>query len=287
MDYYKSTIPILDADRPEGKEMGDIFFPKGQALGYVERDYKQFPEPMFQAPSEMELIPDSEDDARFDEGEANKDTLEHIYLSGPNGEPAFENLDQDGDGYCWAYSSGHAVMLDRLKQMPPAPGSQVVRLNPHSVGAIIKGGRNEGGWCGLSAQFIKENGIAVEGTGPGQWPKQSRNLKYDTPECRTQMKLHVVTEDWVDMTRQVYDRNLTQSQVKTCLFNNVPCPNDFNWWGHSVCAIRWVRLEKGSWGVLILNSWYKWGRYGLAVLRGSQRICNGGVAFRMSLASAA
>lgn len=286
MEYYKGTIPILDCDKSDRGENASMFHPKGQAKGYEKRDYRLYPEPMFAQPSEMELIPDSEDDARYDEQEATKSSLEHLYLSGPNGEPAFVNLDQDGDGYCWSYSSGHAVMFDRLKQMPPAPGSKVVRLNPHSVAAIIKGGRNEGGWCGLSAQFIRENGIAVEGTGPGQWPLQSRNLKYDTPECRAQMALHKVTEDWVDLTKQVYDRNLTQAQVKTCLFNNIPCPNDFNWWGHSVCAIRWVRIERGSWGVLILNSWKGWGRYGLAVLKGSQRICNGGVAFRMTTASA-
>ena len=122
----------------------------------------------------MELIPESEWDARFDEQEATQSSLEHIYLNGPNGGPAFVNLDQNGDGYCWAYSTGHSIMIDRMKRNLP-----LVRLNPHATAAIIKNGRDEGGWGGLSAKWGRENGYAEEGTGPGQWPLQSRNLKYD------------------------------------------------------------------------------------------------------------
>ncbi len=172
-------------------------------------------------------------------------------------------------------------MLDRLKRNLP-----LIRLNPHSVGAIIKGGRNEGGWCGLSAKFVRENGIAEEGTGPGQWPLQSRNLKYDTPECRAAMAKRKIEEDWCDLTRQVYDQNLTKAQCATEGFNNNPGPRDYNWQSHSVCGVRWVRIERGSWGQLILNSWKGWGRYGLGVYRGSQAICNGGLGVRLTSSSA-
>ncbi len=282
MDFYKGTIPILDTERHDRGEMADIFFPKGQARGYVERDYNRYPEEMFQQPNEMEIIPESEWDARYDEQEKYKSSLEHIFLNGPNGEPAFVNLDQNGNGYCWAYSTGHSIMINRLAQNLP-----LVRLNPHGPAAIIKHGADEGGWCGLSAKFARESGYPVEGTGPGQWPKWSRDYKtYDTPECRAQMALHMLTEEWTDMTRQVYDQNLTQTQVATCGFNNVVGPRDYNWWSHSVCGIRWVRIAKGNWGQLILNSWKGWGRYGLAVLQGSQKVCNGGLGVRMTTASA-
>ncbi len=238
---------------------------------------------MFSPPSEMELIPESEWDARYDEQEAMQSSLEHIFLSGQGGKPAFVNLDQNGDGYCWAYSTGHSIMLDRLAQNLP-----LIRLNPHGPAAIIKKGKNEGGWCGLSAQFGRDNGYPVEGTGTGQWPKWSRDYKkYDTPACREQMALHKIGEDWCDMTRQVYDQNLTQAQVATCGFMNVVGPRDYNWWSHSVCGVRWVRIAKGNWGQLILNSWLGWGRYGLAVLQGSQKVCNGGLGVRRTTASAA
>jgi len=275
-DFYKGSIPILDqavaADR-------DTLFDPSQSFGMVPRDYSVDPPEMFAPASEMDVIPKSEWDARYDEQEANKSSLERLYLNGPNGEPAFVNLDQDGYGYCWGHSVTHAAMLDRLKQnLPP------MRLNAFSICAPIKGGKDEGGWCGLAAKYLAENGVAEEGTGPGQWPLQSANLKWLTPECKAEMAKRRTQEEWRDLTRQVWDQSMTTLQLATCGFLNVPAPSDFNWWGHSVCQVRWVRIEPGSWGPLILNSWKGWGRHGLAVLRGSQAIANGAVAIRSTTA---
>lgn len=275
-DFYKGDIPILDPEIPTGLTE-EMLFPSGVGFGLVPRDYEIFPEPMFAPPNEMDIIPRSEWDARFDEQEEQKSSLEHIYLSGPEGRPAFQNLDQNGDGYCWAYSVGHAIMMDRLKR-----GRKMVRLNPHSVAAIIKKGRNEGGWCGESAQFSTDVGMAPEGTGEGEWPGHSRDIRLDTPELRAEMAKFKIGEQWTDLTRKVWDRNLTVDQVATGGFNNLPGPRDYNWWGHSVCGIRWVRIERGSWGQLILNSWLNWGRFGLAVLRGSKAVCDGGLSIRTS-----
>jgi len=277
MDFFHGNIPILETDLPAT----NLSHPPGATFGMVPRDYSVDPEMMFAQPDQMVLIPESEWDARFDEQEATQSSLEHIYLSGPNGTPKFINLDQGNNGFCWSYSTAHSIMMDRLKQNLP-----VIRLSGAATAAIIKGGRNEGGWCGLSAKWARENGYAIEGTGPGEWPAQSRNLKYDTPQLRAAMSLHKVEEEWTDLTKQVYDQNLTRAQCATCGFNNIPGPRDYNFWSHSVCGIRWVRIERGSWGQLILNSWLNWGRYGLAVLRGSQAICNGGLAIRLSSASA-
>lgn len=271
--YYHGNIPIIETDGPPT----NLTYPDGVDFGLVPRDYSQDPEAMFAPPADMVLIPESEWDARFDEQEATQSSLEHLYLNGPNGEPAFVNLDQNGHGYCWAYSTGHSIMMDRLKRHMKVP-----RLNPHATAAIIKRGRDEGGWCGQSAEFGGEHGYAVEGTGDGQWPLHSRNLKYDTPALRAAMAAHKIEEEWTDLTRQVYDRNLTQAQCATCGFNNIPGPRDYNWWGHSVCGIRWVRIERNSWGQLILNSWKGWGRHGLGVLRGSKAVCNGGLAIRLT-----
>jgi hypothetical protein len=176
---------------------------------------------------------------------------------------------------CWIYSVGHSVMLDRLKR-----GLRVVRLNPHSAGAIIKGGRNQGGWCGEGAQFVSDVGMAPMGNGPNEWPKWSRDLRLDTPEMRAEMAKHRIKEQWTDVTRQVWSRNLTMNQVATCGFNNIPGPGDYGWWSHSVCRVRWVRIERGSWGQLILNSWKNFGHHGLAVLRGNKAICDGALGIR-------
>lgn len=272
-DFYKGTIPIIDTESLDH----DMVFPQGQRFGLTPRDYSIDPQEMFAPPSDMQLIPESEWDARYDEQEETQSSLEHIYLSGPNGGPAFVNLDQNGNGYCWAYSTGQSIMIDRLKRNLP-----MVRLNPHATAAIIKKGRDEGGWCGQSAAFGRTNGYAVEGTGPGQWPLHSRDLKYDTPELRAEMSKYKIEEEWVDLTRQQYDQNLTRAQLATCGFNNVPGPGDYNWWGHSVCRLRWVRIERGSWGQLILNSWKGWGRHGLGVLAGSKAVANGALGIRLT-----
>lgn len=276
MEFYKSNIPIIDVDQPTDAET-DMLHPKDVGFGLVPRDYSVDPQEMFASPDDMVLIPESEWDARFDEQEQLQSSLEHIYLSGPNGTPAFKNLDQDGDGYCWSYSTGHSIMIDRLRRNLP-----LVRLNPHGPAAIMKKGRNEGGWCGLSGKFAREHGFPVEGNGPGQWPFQSRNLKYDTSQCRAEMSKYKTEEEWVDLTRSIYDQNLTKAQVATCGFLNIPGPGDYNWWRHSVCRLRWVRIERGSWGQLILNSWPQWGRHGLGVLRGSKAIPNGALAIRLT-----
>lgn len=270
MDFYKGSIPILDYDTPAGR---DLAHPRGVGYGLTPRDYSVDPPTMFDPPSSMPLIPESEWDARYDEEEKTESSLEHVYLRG--GKPAFINLDQDGHGYCWAYSTGTAIMLLRLSMNQP-----LVRINPHATAAIIKRGADEGGWCGLSAKFAREHGYAIEGDGPGEWPLHSRDLRYDTPELRKAMALHKVTEEWVDLARDVYDVELSKQQYATALMSRFPCPSDYNHWSHSVCALRWVRIERGNWGELILNSWKGWGRHGLAVMQGSKSVPNSMLALR-------
>ena len=278
MDFYAGNIPILDPAAPEGRDA--LYAHPGATFGCVPRDFSEDPPPLMgEAPGSLAGIDPSEWDARYDEQQTNESSLEHLFLRG--GQPAFVNLDQNGNGYCWAYSTGQALMLSRLRDNLP-----LVRLNPHATAAIIKGGRDEGGWCGLSAKWARENGYAVEGTGAGEWPLHSRDLRRDTPALRAAMALHKSTEDWYDLGRREYDQKLTSRQLAACGFNNIPAPSDFNWWSHSVCQVRWVRIEAGSWGPLILNSWLGWGRSGLAVLRGSQATADNAVGIRTTTPSA-
>lgn len=269
-DFYKGTIPILDESVPQHR---DILFEQGRAFGAVPRDYSKDPKSMFAVPSALKLYDPSEWDALYDEQEANKSSLEHIYLPGDGSKPRFVNLDQNGQGFCWDYSNGHAFMIDRLVQNLP-----VLRVNPHASACIIKNFHDEGGWCGLGMKGGKELGWAIEGTGPGQYPLHSMRRSDMTPAVRAAMLKLRVEEDIYDLTREAWDQHLTSKHLATLAFLNRPCPSDFNWWGHSVCQLRWVRIEKGVWGPLILNSWLGWGRYGLAVLRGSKATANGAVA---------
>lgn len=276
LSYYRGDIPIINDD-PQSMQFA---FPGRVGFGLVARDYNECPLEMFEPPSEMDLIEPSDYQALWEEEEAEKSSLEHLYL-GPNlDKPKFVNLDQNGHGYCWAYSTAHGLMFVRMVH-----GLPLVRLNPHSVAAIIKKGRDEGGWCGLSGNFFKDNGCSVEGNGPGQWPLHSRDLKYDTPECRALMAKYKADETWVDYQQPAYDQNMADKAAGTALFNRTPCPSDYPWWGHSVLRIRRVRIEAGSFGDLIINSWLGWGRHGLGVIQGSKMATAGCIGIRTAVAA--
>jgi hypothetical protein len=150
-------------------------------------------------------------------------------------------------------------MLARLRDNQPP-----VRLSAHAVGCKVMNFREQGGWCGLSAQFLREHGVpSVE-----HWPEKSMSRSNDRPEVWANAALYKSEEYWIDLTKKVYDQLLSRNALATCLNNNDPCPIDLAAWGHSVCALRWVRVERGVFRPLILNSWKGWGRFGLAVLSG-------------------
>lgn len=255
-DLYKGKIPIVYRSLNEGFVRGTPA--EALAFGCVPRDYDVDPVEMRDSPSEMTLIDPSEYDARYDEAEETESSLEHLYLRG-GVVPAFQFLDQGQFPDCWAHSTAHCLMFDRLKQNLP-----VLRFNAVAVATML--GRTDGGWSGLSMKFGRENGYPVVGDGPGEWPQWTRNRKYDTPELRANMKLHRADELWYDLGRREYDQVLSRRQLDACGFNNVPCATDWNRFGHAMCTIRRVRIERGHWGDLTLNSWQGFGYHGLCVL---------------------
>lgn len=253
---------IIDDD-----SAADVLFPANMGRGLVERNFNTDPPEMFQPPSEMELIPKSEWSARIKEQEANKSRLSDILLR-----TGIPSMDQGPNGYCWGHSTVGAVQIIRaVNNLPYVP------LSAYAVCAIIKRGKNEGGWCGLSAKFLREVGVPSQAL----WPQGSRDLSLDTPEMRADAAKHRVIEDWVDLARPAYDQSLTFAQVATCLLNGVPCALDFNFWAHSVAGCDLVEVEPGSFGIRIRNSWGDtWGDKGFGILRGSKALPDGAVAIR-------
>lgn len=247
--------------------------------GLVPRDLVRQPvgsSPMGYDAVDMRLIPRSEWSARIKEMEASKSRLSDIRRTAVAGGP-IPALDQNGQGFCWAYSTGMSIMLAR------AVGNQhYVRLSPHAVACKIKGFRDQGGWAALSMEFACRYGYP----GDEYWPQQSMSRQYDNEKTWNNALLHQVTEGWWDLGQKVYDRNLTFDQVMTLLLCRVPVALDYNWWGHSVCGMDPVEVEPGSFGIRILNSWSdKWGNMGEAVLSGSKAVPNGAVAPRVVDAS--
>lgn len=236
-----------------------------KGTGQQPRDYSTSPVEMFEPPSDLPLIPRSEWSARIKEMEETKSRLSDLRDNIPS-------LDQGQVGWCWSHSTTHCVMLlNRINNQPYVP------LSAFSVAAIIKGGRDEGAWCGLSAKFLREVGVATQ----EEWPQGSRDVRRDTPALRASMAKRKVTEEWVDLTRSVWDTELTFDQLMTCLLCRIPCAVDYDHWGHSVCALDPVEVEANSFGVRIWNSWSDgWEDRGMAVLRGNKAVPDGAVALR-------
>lgn len=246
-----------------------LAFPPGVSRGLVPRDWKTHPAETFAPLTDLELIPRSEWSDRIKEKAAQKSRLSDLRN--------FAALNQNPQPYCWAYSTTTAVMLLRaVNNQPP------VRLSAHAIGCKVMSFQERGGWCGLSAKFHREQGCpSVE-----LWTERSMNRNNDRAETWANASLHKVTEDWADLTRQVYDQNMTFDQVATCLLSNIPVAVDMTWWAHSICAMDLVEVEPGSFGLLILNSWGdEWGERGTAILRGSKAIPDGAVALRVTGAS--
>lgn len=266
-NLYKGRVPIITRSLDEGWLRGAV----PVSTGAIPRDFSVDPVEMRDSPDSIQLIPTSQYNALYDAQEANESSLEHLYLR--DDKPAFEFLDQNGYPDCWAHSTAHAIMFDALKQNIP-----VVRLNGVAAATLMN--QTNGGWCGLSMKFARTNGfppICADA------PYQSRKVK-NTPALKAQMKLHSNLEDWYDLGKAEYDQELSKGQLITCLFNNLPCPSDYNRFGHSMLSIRYVRTDLG-WGLLTLNSWAGWGYHGLGVLL--NMIPDGSCALRSSTPLAA
>lgn len=260
--YMADGTPII-----EDNTDSDFVFPREFGRGFDEEGFKARVPEFGAHPDSMELIPESDYDGEIDRQEAEKSSLEHVYLRA-----GWENLDQGQDGYCWGHSTVHGAMVIRSRD-----GMPFAALSATGLCAKLMNGVNRGAWCGLSAQGAIELGIPLQ----VDWPQQDRRVQmYDKPETWQRAKGYSLQESFVDLARKAYDRNLTVRQLATSLLRNDPCPVDFDWWGHSVCALRWIRVEAGSYGLLILNSWKGWGRRGLGVLRGNRAVPMGALSMR-------
>lgn len=281
-----------------------------RAKGLIPRDYQKHPVGFYGAVpplAQLQLIPRNDWAKLIQEGEADQSFLSHIRRkNGPNG-GHIPSLDQNGQGYCWAYSTGGCIMLWRAKM-----GLPYVRICPHSVACRIKNFKDEGGWSALSADYVAKNGM----NDINDWPEKSMSRSNDNEQSRKAALKYKVDGVWGDMQASVYDRNLSEDQAMSLLLGRWPVMGDFNWWGHAVCLMdptlnvrptESTRLRKlmatdfgsldlnnaadskvyaDAFGKRGLNSWTdNYGDQGEFVLGGTKARLDGGVAVGLPVAA--
>lgn len=217
--------------------------------------------------------------------------------------------DQNGKGYCW-YHSGTSAQLAVRAML----GLPYVDLSAYAGACMIKNFRDEGGWGAQGVDHQAKVGIPSS----QYWPQRSMSRANDNPATWANALLHRVDEGWMDLEAAQYDRNLTWAQVVTCVLSGWPVVVDYNWWGHSVCALDAVdgvalfndtvrgssgkkldaRQFEAVWdmndpvtagvGLNIWNSWGdSWSNAGEGYLTPQKSVPDGSVALRTVTASAA
>lgn len=260
-----SKFPIIDDGTPN-----DIVFPAAHGRGGEPRDYGVQPEEMFAAADQIPNVPEGEWDARIEEQDREEASLWHLIQRGNHGQP-IPGLNQGSFPFCWSHSTTHAIMAARARaNLPYVPLSAFGLCHLADPARALN---QRGGWCGLSAQAGRDQGCPSQAVYP-----QGRVSSSLVEAAKADAIKYRVTEDFVDLTKPVWYQSLPFAKVASCLLTGRPCPVDFNWWGHSVCAVKLVRVEAGSYGLLIWNSWGpSWGENGFGILRGSRAIPDGAI----------
>lgn len=259
---YVSQLPsgilVLDDDTAatttvNGQEMG---------RGYEQRDWEADPFGSFAAPFGLPLIDPSEYADRIEEMERTKTRLSDLIKAA-----GMKTKNQQSTSFCWIFAATSAVQAIRIVQ-----GEPHVELSPASVGCLVTGFRNQGGW---STQGIKRG--ASDGWVPSSlWPDTAISRQYDTQATKDAREGNKVQEWW-----ELRPRN--DQELMTCLLSRIPVAIGQSYWSHAVLALDPLIFSDGSTGHLDLNSWgSSYGDQGFFVQKGSKRFADDAVAPRVA-----
>lgn len=206
--------------------------------------------------SDIAMVPRSEWAERIASMERTKTRLSDIYKR-----HKLPVQDQNGFGWCHAYSPCNAVMLMLAMQ-----GVPYVRLSEASIAGPVTGWKNRGAWIGEDLEQITKTGVAAWDQVP-EFCTDPRTAK-DGWEDDARKRLVI---EWVELPSR------SEEAVMSCLFARLPVCVGLNWWGH---AVTYHDPIPGG-GVRFLNSWseqFEDGGWGM--LRGSKALADEAYALR-------
>lgn len=251
-------IPIITS-RNYRKFIDHVVDGEKKRRGLKPRDYRKHPmgsysfaEPF---PDSL-LIPEDEIDDRIKQQEKTKSGLLDLREANYS---VLKSLDQDGLGLCWAFSSTKAIMYLRAIM-----GVSPLILSAWWVAGKVKSWRDQGGWGAESLAQIVKAGVPAMSFCP------SYKSSYDTADTRADALLHTCTEWWEGSEDPVKARRQMFSALLGSAGPAAPCITDWNFWSHSVCAIK-AKQWKPTPQVVIDNSWGESaGDKGLYILEGNK-----------------
>jgi len=232
--------------------------------GMVKRDYALHGLGSYANVFSGEIIPRSKWDDLIKRQDDNESSPYHHHIASD-----VEVLDQNGYPYCWMYGTVAGVMNRYASQGLPVPF-----LSATAPAAQGKDYKQEGGWAAEAIPYIEKYGLPTVDT----WPQHSLDRKL--------AKNH---EQQLDAARHgiVQFEELPQSNfdaAASCLldpYNPSPVTLGLMWWGHLVCGLRLVKVDRNTYGILIVNSWTReWGENGFKVLVESKATAHECVAIR-------
>lgn len=236
--------------------------------GYEQRDRAVDPEGGFAKPMTFPRLSRQEIKERFIEQERTKSRLFDVLQQGnvpPMYQYSFSN--------CWANGATDSISVAEVLS-----GRPYVPLSATSGSALIKDGRDEGGWGIQLLKFAAIDGLSEQ----KYWPNNSIDRKkYDTPESRASRATHKIDPNgWLDLPKDDWDA------VFTCVALGFPGSLAHMEWQHLVGS--WVAggiASNGELMVLCRNSGFGRDKTGHSWIKESFGLPDEALAVQVALAA--
>lgn len=154
----------------------------------------------------------------------------------------FPAFDQDGLPTCWAICTAQCYSIFRR-----CLGLPHVQMSGCSLAVPISGG-HRGGWEGDSMRMAIEQGIASTAVWPENNTQRSLHSNPDVAADRLRHKVKL----WLEMNND--------AEWATACLKKLPGVFAYNWMSHCMTTCDLVRIEAGSYGYRVRNTWRdSWG----------------------------